>query len=213
MSFHTDEIQVVEVDRDELENFRADPEFNYVESEARYTNWVAQLINWFKKLFDSLFGNNGTSNVMRVIFYILAIAGLLFLIIRLAGVQLNTLVKRAPATSGLRDMLVGEDIHQLDFEALIKQSLDDHNYREAIRWLYLFALRKLSDEDLITWTPGKTNHDYLHELAATPHGNTFQSLSYYFEYIWYGNFEIPPQLFARVEQMFEEFSHQISKKS
>jgi hypothetical protein len=148
---------------------------------------------------------------MEIGFYLLALVGIVLLIVRLAGVQFSTLVRRATTPNSLNDLLADEDIHQLDFDQLLKKSVEAKNYREAVRWIYLFALRKLSDRELIQWTPGKTNHDYLNELSATPFGRTFQNLSYYFEYIWYGNFDIPPNLYTKVETAFQDLTDQLKQ--
>ncbi len=210
--YHQESLEIVELDREALDDFRGDSDFNYVQSEARYSNWFAQFLGWLQRVLRSLFGSSGTSTALEIVFYLLALAGIIILILRLAGIQFNTLVRRAVTPGPLHDLLAEEDIHQLDFDQLLKKSVEAKNYREAVRWIYLFALRKLSDRELIEWTPGKTNHDYLSELSTTPFGQTFQSLSYYFEYIWYGNFDIPPNLYAKVESTFQDLSHQLTEK-
>jgi hypothetical protein len=211
VKYYQESIEIVELDHQALENFRGDSDFNYLRSEARYSNWFAQFLGWVQRVLRSFFGSSGTSTAMEIGFYLLALVGIVLLIVRLAGVQFSTLVRRATTPNSLNDLLADEDIHQLDFDQLLKKSVEAKNYREAVRWIYLFALRKLSDRELIQWTPGKTNHDYLNELSATPFGRTFQNLSYYFEYIWYGNFDIPPNLYTKVETAFQDLTDQLKQ--
>jgi len=48
--------------------------------------------------------------------------------------------------------------------------------------------------NLIQWMPGKTNDEYMAELQQHPTQPRLQELRYYFDYAWYGHFEINDRL-------------------
>ena len=66
-------------------------------------------------------------------------------------------------------------------------------------------LKKLADQDLINWKPGKTNHEYQQELESKEIRPSFGDLSYYFEYAWYGDFPINENMFAQAKAIFKDF--------
>jgi hypothetical protein len=101
--------------------------------------------------------------------------------------------------------LAEENIHELDFEKLINDAVRRKEYRDGVRLVFLFSLKKLSDAHLIKWMPGKTNDEYMSELRNHPAQQRLQELRYYFDYAWYGHFEITDQTFAGVHQTFREF--------
>jgi hypothetical protein len=66
-------------------------------------------------------------------------------------------------------------------------------------------LKMLTDANHVRWEPGKTNHDYLYELKRSDLKSGFRQLSYYFEYAWYGNFSITPELYKKVSGLFNDW--------
>lgn len=79
-----------------------------------------------------------------------------------------------------------ENIHELNFNALLDEAVRQQDYRRAIRLYYLRALKQLSDKALIDWQPGKTNHRYIRELQAQALRLDFEKITALFEYVWYG---------------------------
>jgi hypothetical protein len=87
---------------------------------------------------------------------------------------------------------VGEDtIYGVDFALKIASSLSRHDYREAIRLLYLQTLKQLSDEKRIDWQLYKTPTQYIYEVRMP----AFQRLTHHFLRVRYGNFEATEELF------------------
>lgn len=80
-----------------------------------------------------------------------------------------------------------EDIHQLDFDELIRNAQASGNYAEAIRWKYLQVLKNLHENELISFDANKTVNEYVHELKRPDLKNNFKSLSQRFVYYRYGN--------------------------
>jgi len=83
-----------------------------------------------------------------------------------------------------------DDIHQNKFDILIKNYENANEFRMAFRYQYLWIIQLLSNKKVIQWQKKKTNSDYLAELEGTSHEFIFKDLSYIFDYVWYGEFEI-----------------------
>ncbi len=90
-----------------------------------------------------------------------------------------------------------ENIHEIDFDAEIEKAVSQHNYRLAVRMLYLKCLKQLSDATLIKWQPEKTNSAYINELNDVVKRTAFKLLTRQFEYVWYGEFAIDGSTFIK----------------
>ena len=53
----------------------------------------------------------------------------------------------------------------------------------------------------IDWTP--TNSDYLYEIKNPAQKHEFEYLSYLYNYIWYGEFELDDETFYKAKTAFE----------
>ena len=74
----------------------------------------------------------------------------------------------------------------------------------AIRYYYLWTLKKLSERNIIEWHVDKTNTDYLYEIQSKELKDNFQYLSYLYNYIWYGEFEMNDITFNQAQKAFEK---------
>lgn len=97
-----------------------------------------------------------------------------------------------------------ENIHETDLQRLLKQVLEEKDYKLAIRIHYLMIIRKLSDLEWIDWRKNKTNLEYLTEVSERPIYQAFQQLTYVFERIWYGELEIGEREYRILAPKFEE---------
>jgi len=59
---------------------------------------------------------------------------------------------------------------------------------------------------VIEWDIEKTNSDYLYEIKNEKLRNDFAYLSYLYNYIWYGEFELEEETFTKAIQSFEKTS-------
>jgi hypothetical protein len=130
---------------------------------------------------------------------------ILYVVLKIMRIDLRNLFYRSSASTGISFRTEEANIHDLDFENLIKEAVDKKQFRDAVRLIFLRALKILSEEQLIRWLPGKTNDEYLFELQQHPAGSRLRELRYYFDYTWYGHFEINGQTFETVNRTFNEF--------
>ncbi|MDO5655622.1 MAG: DUF4129 domain-containing protein [Flavobacteriaceae bacterium] len=105
--------------------------------------------------------------------------------------------------------IIDENIHELDFQQLIAEKELQKDYRFAVRYNYLALLKSLSDKKLIEWDPEKTNRDYLTEISNIELKKEFASLTYIFDYVWYGEFDIEQPVYEKFKTQFSTFKNKI----
>jgi hypothetical protein len=98
-----------------------------------------------------------------------------------------------------------EDIHEVDLESLLKQAIENQNFRLAIRYYYLTTLKGLSTKKIIDYHKDKTNSEYLFEIENTETRNNFSYLSYVYTYVWYGEFPLDKQSFETAQNKYQSF--------
>jgi len=99
---------------------------------------------------------------------------------------------------------LAEDLNTIDFDKMIQDAVKNENYRLAIRWHYLKTLYVLDKRQLITFVPYKTNFDYRRELTGKSVQNHFNRLSWIYERVWYGEFNIKQSDYPKFESEFKE---------
>lgn len=197
-------------DQGTLANFRDNNDFKYTQPPStaatlweQFTQWLGEVISWF-------FRNASETPWGKVLTY----AGGLFLVIVIVMMLLKVDAFRIITGNADQPPLdahgLVEDIHRMDFEALIASAQQQKEYRLAVRLTFLQALKKLSDHHQVDWRPGKTNKDYVNELTDERLRAGFNELSFYFEYAWYGEFDITEPLYQRVRGIYNEWHVKVS---
>lgn len=202
-----------------LNNYRKQPDFQYDYVETSPSWWTRlwhRFWHWFFHLFDFLNGKDSYSGflstfliILKYLAVTLGITAIVYIILKLAGIDAFNIFRRKPASTGLLYDEHIENIHEIDFDAEIEKAITQHNYRIAVRLLYLKCLKQLNDSELIVWQPEKTNSNYINELNNKRQYNTFKTLTRQFEYIWYGEFPINHSIFNNINLMFQQFKNEI----
>lgn len=97
----------------------------------------------------------------------------------------------------------------VDYDQEISNQVGKHEYRLAIRLLFLKAIQKLRAKDYIWYSKEKTNIDYLHDLPLEQLKPLFLSVTSIFNHVWYGETEIEEGQFIRFQQSFQLFYNAI----
>lgn len=189
-------------DKASVESFKNDPDFQYKQPPTIAESLWDRFLSWLNELIRSFFNGAFTTDWGRMISYVLGIAVLVIVIMAILKVDAFKVFYRAQGASPIRHEVLDENIHEIDFDKEIQHAMDQQDYRRGIRLLFLFALKILSDQHLITWEQGKTNHDYVNEVQEEAMRNWLRQLSYYFDYAWYGNFVVSREMFERVNSVF-----------
>jgi len=78
------------------------------------------------------------------------------------------------------------------------------NYREACRALYMAALQKLSDADLIRQQSSRTDGEYLALLAQLPQAHPYTALVQVHEHLCFSDRPITAETYQQCQRAFQE---------
>jgi hypothetical protein len=198
--FDSTDIKVREANTKTVERLREDPDLNYGTGPAAFSLWERFKI-WLGKLLRGFIKSAVSTDWIVVASWIRCGAILIYVILRLLKIDALKVFYSGKGKS-ITYEAIEENIHEMDFDKLIAAALASKDYRLAIRLIFLHSLKILSDKHLIHWHPGKTNHDYLNELKSNDIKDGFRELNEYFEHAWYGNFKIAPDLYGKVQLIF-----------
>jgi hypothetical protein len=208
ISIDTSGIEEIYFDKDFKEKYN-DKSFVYEEKAPvktfweRFQEWFAQ---WLKRIFDVQDGQTAITildyaiNTIAVILILIVI----YLIVKAILNKEGTWIFGSKSDANLiRYDDIERNLHLVDFEKLIKQSIQSGEHRLSIRYYYLFLLKKMSEKELIEWDVEKTNSDYLYEIKSPQLKANFEYLSYLYNYIWYGEFDLSAQEFEKAKKAFD----------
>ncbi len=194
---------------DDLSKKYSGSEFDYDVAEGEAQNFLARAITWFLKKIGKLFGveiSPEAYEIIEFIVYFLVAVLILYLIIKLLlGHSSSSFFTRK--TASINPLKVeDEHIEQIDLDKLIKDALSQRNFRLAVRFMYLKSLKELSLFNLIEWHFDKTNSDYYNEIKDEHIKNNFKKVSYLYDYVWYGEFDLDATAFDNAKQDFDRLT-------
>ena len=210
-------VTVRQLDSAAITAYRKMPEFQYNDDVETTPSWWIRFWHWFWGLFKPInFGKHDPGPFMRVLIYIIkyifiaaGLAAIVLLVFKLAGIDMLHIFRRRSMQAEVPYSESLENIHEINFDAEIEKAIAQHNYRLAVRMLYLRCLKQLSDADLIKWQIDKTNSTYINELNNTEQRKVFKTLTLQFEYVWYGEFIIDAAVFKNINTLFQDFKKSI----
>ena len=209
----TSNIEVKQFKEDLSQKYQGN-EFEYESSlEGESENFIARALRWVLNKIAETFGfdmDPATYEIVEFIFYGILIIFALYIIVRLlVGNKATAFFSKT--SSKLAPLNIKEEhIESVDLEQFIKDALAQKNYRLAIRYMYLKALKELSFHNFISWHFDKTNLDYYREIESPQLKDNFKKVSYLYDYVWYGEFDIDEQGFANAQQDFERFTKNLN---
>lgn len=196
---------------DDFQEKYQDKDFIY-EQKKHTANWWDQLVESITRFIQDLFrikDPKQAQDTVDIILKTLAVLIILFVVYKIIQLVLNKEGQWIFGSAKNQNVLQVEDVavnvHQINFAKAIEQSLQQNDYRLAIRYYYLWTLKKLSDSNQIKWDPEKTNADYAYELQNSALKHDFEYHSYLYDYAWYGGFEISKEHFSQAKNSFEKF--------
>ena len=196
----------------DLDKYKSDGDFNY--QEAKYSNsflsaikqWFVNLIKWiFEKLFGHENGVKYADNFMKIMKYVL-LAVLIFVLLKyLLGLNYKDLFKKSPGEANIIYYDDDEMLLKSDIDKLIEKASEEGNYRLALRYYYLKLINILDQKHYIKWEPEKTNFEYLKEIKNEEIGHDFRLFTQYYDYIWYGYYDLDSSHYNDVSAEFNRF--------
>jgi len=180
--------------------------YNYESS----VSWLDKAKAWFIDLLDRWFRVNSKKGAsilenLETIFYILVLLGVVYIIVKMVlNKEGRWLFRRKKEKANTLEFEITENIQQVNFENLIQEAVQNKEYRLAIRYNYLLLLKKLDQYKIITYDPQKTTYDYSLDLEGTAHSKGFNKATYYYTYIWYGEFSIDAEEYTTASLVYAQ---------
>ena len=167
-------------------------------------NPVARFFSWLFRKLGEFLSSEAYQNVWQYVI-LAGIAGVVIYLLMKAEV-LEFLFPKKAQSHELDYENLAENIHEIDFNAAVEESVTQRNFRLAVRLLYLQTLKHLTDAGKIDYKPDKTNRQYVYELANSPLQADFEGLTRQFEFVWYGDFPVDESRFAALQTQFRQFN-------
>lgn len=167
-------------------------------------NWLSQTLeragkvigDWLRNLFQKIFGNGSSMNApsgfgkmnFQPVVWAFLIVGLVTFA-WYAATRFRWSFRRRVKAGGLLD----EDEPDRTADEWITRSDEltaDHQYREAVRCLYLACLVRFDEANIMRFRRGETNWEHLHRYDASPRKPADIDLAAptkSFDVIWYGH--------------------------
>lgn len=182
-------------------------DYDYKES----ISWLDTFKAWLIDKISSWFRieNQGARDLLqnlKLVFYILVILGVVYIIVKMILNKEGRWFFRRKKEEDANELSydIGENIHEVNFEVLIAEALQNKDYRLAVRYNYLLLLKKLDDYNVISYDSQKTAYDYQMALEGTSHSKGFNKATYYYTYIWYGEFSIDEEQYKTASTVYAQ---------
>ena len=216
VQYDKSDVQLKKFDNDHLDEYRNDKEFDYTVYESKPTIF-SRIWAWFKrvliKILSWIFGVEEAVGILaiilRIIPYVILLIILGLLIKFFLKVNMNTMISGKTEKANVSLSEDEEIINNKNIQNLIDKAINQKNYRLAVRYYYLLVLQKLQENEVIDWEPQKTNEDYIKEIKQKTIIDKFKKLTYLYDFVWYGNFEINEVEFSKVASNFNELTTSI----
>lgn len=206
----TTTVHIRNFDAKQMGAYLRDKDFKYNKADVQGESLWDSFWHWFWEWINQkVFSSPGSQDFFR---YFLLLAGavfLLFIISKVSGLDKSFILRGSAKNINLPYSETLENIHDLNFDDEIEKAINNHNYRLAVRLLYLYSLKQLSDAGLINWQIEKTNSVYLYEIPEGEKRKLFGLLTRQFEYVWYGNFYIDAQAFQNISSLFKQLKQEL----
>jgi len=200
-------VELRKLNQDSIHLYSKQKEFIYDDVAPASSSWWDRFWRWFWNWVNELFSGGKTAPFVKYLVIVLAIAIIVFIVIKLIGVDFKLLTGKSKAISVPYEESL-ENIHEINFDDQIEKAMSSKNFRLVVRLLYLKTLKQLNDQNLINWQPEKTNQTYVAELQNQEFHEGFAKLTTQFEYIWYGEFYIDEKAFESIRASFQHFNQQ-----
>ncbi len=187
-----------------LRDLQTDHDYQYGNDAPPPENPVARFFQWLMRKLGDFLSSEAYQNIWQYVL-LAAIAALVIYLLMRAEV-LTFLFPKKAQSGGLDYENVGENIHEINFDAAVDEAITQRNFRLAVRLLYLQTLKHLTDAGQIDYKSDKTNRQYVYELAISPFQSDFENLTRQFEFVWYGDFPVDETKFDQLREQFRVFN-------
>lgn len=216
------DLSPITFDRTQIESYRAEKEFDYINAQEK-DNWWTRFKKWinakYNQFLNWLFGEYQANSILAFFIKILPFLLLLILIGLIVWLfsRLNPGARILEQQKTSEVFLTEEEelVKNEDLQGLMKEAVKNGQFRLAVRYYYLNELRKLDELELIQYEYQKTNRDYSNEIKDEKIRKQFSDITFLYEFIWYGSFQVSESDFRLAEKGFirmEETLNSVSRE-
>jgi hypothetical protein len=196
--------------KESLDKFRSNRDYDYNRDIAPPNNPFAKWIAWLKDRVNSFFSSESYDDFWQYVIIILTVTAVIYLLYK--AKVLNFIWPSKAESEPGKYMVVQENIHEINFDEAIQVALGNQDFRLAVRLQYLQILKLLTSRNLIHWKPNLTNQTYVQELEKTKYHSDFAEITRYFEFSWYGDFDIDESGFREMKAFTDLFAKNVENK-
>jgi hypothetical protein len=209
----TQAVQVRSFEDGALASYRRDPAYEYDRPPSVWAQWGEGVMAWLSENVVEVPEGVRTGKALEWLVYLLAIAGVVYAVVRLLQIDVRGITQRAgPSAPQELEMAAAGADTEVDFERLLDEAVRERRYRRAVRLQYLHTLGELDRRGLVRRRREKTNYDYLRELPQGGDNDLrepFRRLTSFFEHVWYGSRPVAQQQYDRIASAFRDFRQRL----
>ena len=98
----------------------------------------------------------------------------------------------------------------LDFDDAISKYQAEGNYRMAVRYMYLRLIHTVNARNIVHIGDSFTNSEMVRAFGSHPQASEFRFLATAYEYVYYGDFVMTPEIFEELKTRFDVFQQKLS---
>lgn len=189
--------------------YKDNKDFDYNEVPTRNIGKEIQdwLIRQLMKLFDITqrdVASRIVDNILTIVYILIFIAVIWFIIKAVLRKEGRWIFSKSKKEITEESLNVATSIEETDLETLIAKYANEHNYRMAIRYYFVWMLKKLGEQNIIQVEQDKTASQYAYEISNDNLRKEYQYATYLYNYIWFGEFDVNQQEYDHASIHFKK---------
>lgn len=187
-----------------IADYKKDRDFAYANNQ-KY--WIQRQVRHEKNFWDWLYDNT-RARWIRSLLLVLLISVVIFGLYKIVADN-KLYMFYSPPKKKAEEIAEESDMSYPMLEKKINGAIESGDFRSALRYMHLKALKKAADKDLIRFHAHGTNHEYMAQLNNHPVEKDFRYLTNVYEYVWYGGFALSDTQFGSIQTQFSNLYNTI----
>jgi hypothetical protein len=193
-----------------LNDYLADDEFMDMFDESVSIDFLGTFFGWLWELFLKHIFSESMMPFWKIIFYIIIIGIFAYFISRFFNISPRSLFYGPKKSLNQEtDTAISDQDLKTDTTDKLNLAIENKDYREALRLLFINTLQKLNMKKHIILGRGKTNLEYYRELKDPDLKDGFSQLVLIFDYVWYGEFPLSEERFSGFHNHFNQYQNRL----
>ena len=206
------------INTEKLASLKTDDDYNYSVENYDTSLW-AEFVEWFSNQLKKLFGEDYNPdslwfNFLESLPYIILGLALILIVWFIAKMNPGNQVMRQHNNSRVILTDEEEELLKRNLEQLAEKSIEQKDYKLAIRYLYLNCIKRMDMKQIIRYMNDKTNFEYIREIKSDyPElSRRFRTITIIYEEVWYGQLVFDEEYFNNIIEKVDEFHKLLDQK-